>query len=177
MIEFTAYGDPKGQPRPRAFARKFGDKWRARVYDAGTAEGWKSQVAMAAKPFVPPSPIDEPLRVTMHFYFPRPKGHYGRKNGVQYLKPSAPDYHTSKPDFDNTAKAVSDALTQIGFWKDDALVVECNVSKLYEQPYQRPGVRVVIESLIFRPSLERQQTKGENAAILSMVAAVNLTTD
>lgn len=145
MIEFFAYGDPKGQPRPRAFARKFGDKWAARVFDSGTAEGWKGQVALAAKPFIPEQPFATPLRVVMRFYFPRPKGHYGSKAGVAYLKPTAPAYHTGKPDFDNTAKAVADALTQIGFWKDDALVVECLVVKLYEQPYQRPGVRVVIE--------------------------------
>ena len=37
-IEFFVEGDPKPQPRPRAFARKIGNKFMARVYDAGTAE-------------------------------------------------------------------------------------------------------------------------------------------
>jgi Holliday junction resolvase RusA-like endonuclease len=145
MIEFFAAGEPKGQPRPRAFARKFGDKWSARVFDSGTAEGWKGLVAMAAKPFLPAQPIDRPLALSLHFYFPRPKYHYGRKQGKTYLKPDAPRYHTAKPDFDNTAKAVADALTQCGLWRDDALIVRCTVHKLYEQPYQRPGVRVLVE--------------------------------
>jgi Holliday junction resolvase RusA-like endonuclease len=147
MIEFFAIGEPKGQPRPRAFARKFGDKWAARVYDAGTAEGWKGQVALVAKPFLPPAPIDRPLRLTMHFYFPRPKFHFGTRKGVQYLKPDAPMYHTGKPDFDNTAKAVSDALTQIGFWRDDALVVQCLVTKCYPDPDQPTGVNIKIEEV------------------------------
>lgn len=45
-ITFFIHGDPKPQPRPRAFARRMGAKFVARVYDAGTAEGWKSQIAM-----------------------------------------------------------------------------------------------------------------------------------
>lgn len=170
MIEFFASGEPKGQPRPRAFARKFGDKWSARVFDCGTAEGWKSQVATAARPFLPSVPIGSPVKVTMHFYFPRPKGHYGSKKGVPYLKPTAPDYHAGKPDFDNTAKAVADAMTQIGFWKDDALIVQCEVSKFYEHPYQRPGVRIVVDVL---NTAERKALfahlnsipKGDNAAL------------
>ena len=47
-ITVRVYGEPKGQPRPRAFAKPIGGgKFSARVYDAGTAEGWKSQIAQA----------------------------------------------------------------------------------------------------------------------------------
>ncbi|NCA12937.1 MAG: RusA family crossover junction endodeoxyribonuclease, partial [Proteobacteria bacterium] len=39
---------------------------------------------------------------------------------------------TAKPDADNCAKAVMDALTQLGaFWRDDAQVVELRVWKDY----------------------------------------------
>lgn len=38
-----------GQPRPRAFARRMGDgKFVARVFESGTAEGWKSLIAAEA---------------------------------------------------------------------------------------------------------------------------------
>ena len=43
--ELSAPGIPKGQPRPRAFSRN----GHARVFDPGTAEGWKSAVAVAAQ--------------------------------------------------------------------------------------------------------------------------------
>lgn len=127
MISFFASGIPKGQPRPRAFARNFGGKWQARVFDAGTAEGWKSQIALAAKPFLPSPPLDGPVCLHIDLYLPRPKSHCNKKG----LKPDAPKYHIGKPDADNHAKSVMDALTLIGMWKDDAQVANLNVRKMY----------------------------------------------
>ena len=122
-VEFFVAGDPKGQPRPRAFAR--GGK--ARVYDPGTAEGWKGQVALAAKAHLPPSPIDRAAIVHLRFHLPRPRGHFGKAG----LKPTAPEHHVTKPDADNLAKAVLDALVGIGFLRDDRLVRLLLVSKCY----------------------------------------------
>jgi crossover junction endodeoxyribonuclease RusA len=122
-IQFTAFGDPKGQPRPRAFHRG----GMTRVYDPGTAEGWKGQIAVAARPHKPKTPIEGPINVLLFFIFPRPKSHSTKKG----LRDSAPDFHTSKPDADNLAKAVLDCLTQLGFWKDDAQVCELQIHKRY----------------------------------------------
>lgn len=120
VISFHVQGDPKGQPRPRAFARRMGDKFVARVFDAGTAEEWKSLVAVAAKPHIPAAPFTGPVQMRAGFVFRRPKGHY-RTNGE--LKATAPRHHTGKPDIDNLLKAVMDALTQLGgFWHDDQQV-------------------------------------------------------
>lgn len=141
-LEFFAKGIPKGQPRPRAFARRFGDKWTARVYDAKTAEGWKSCVAEAAKPHVPAVPLSGPLRLTLEFFMPRPKAHL-RKNGER--KPGAPDWHTGKPDCDNLAKAVMDAMSILGFWQDDAQVVVLETSKSYAA--EASGCDITLTSL------------------------------
>jgi Holliday junction resolvase RusA-like endonuclease len=128
-ISFTVQGDPKPQPRPRAFARNMGGgKFAARVYDAGTAEGWKSCVALAAARHVPDSPITCPLFVDVEFRLPRPKGHYNSK-GV--LKSSSPTHPVNKMDCDNLAKAVLDCLTQIGMWQDDGQIVMLTVTKGY----------------------------------------------
>lgn len=127
-IHFYAEGTPKGQPRPKAFSRG----GFTRVYDPGTAEGWKSQIAIAAKPFIPDSPIEVPLYVRMEFYFPRPKGHYRTGKRSSELRESAPGYHTSKPDIDNAMKAVLDALTELRFWRDDSLVCDSRARKLYD---------------------------------------------
>ena len=127
-ISFFVPGEPRPQPRPRTFARKFGDKWMARVYDAGTAEGWKSQIAAAAKQYLPQQPIDGAVSLTIYFTMPRPKNHH-RANGQ--LKDSTPVLHRSRPDLDNLEKAVMDALTQLGFWDDDAQVAVKHTTKAY----------------------------------------------
>lgn len=131
MHGFRVNGTPKGQPRPRAFVR--GN--RAAVYDPGTAEGWKSCIAMACKD-IEGAMISSPLTVTLTFYMPRPKGHF-RSNGA--LKPSAPVMLCAKkPDADNLAKAVLDALSGIRAWIDDDQVVELTVHKYWESDHLYP---------------------------------------
>lgn len=128
-VKFAVVGEPKPQPRPRAFARNMGGgRFAARVYDAGTAEGWKSLVAMEARRHLPESPATDALRVSLRFLLPRPKGHY---TGKGVLRASSPAYPTNKMDCDNLAKAVLDALTQIGMWQDDGQVVRLEVAKEY----------------------------------------------
>lgn len=122
---FRALGEPKGQPRPRAFSR--GGK--ASVYDPGTAEGWKSCVAMACKDLANRK-LAGALRVALTFYMPRPKSHF-KANGQ--LKPTAPVFvHTKKPDIDNLEKAVLDAMTQIGVWGDDDQVFDLRGRRYFE---------------------------------------------
>ena len=139
-IELIVHGTPKGQPRPRAFAR--GGK--VRVYDPGTAEGWKGQIAIAARPFIPAVPWEGPVRVSVVFRLARPQGHYGRANGVPYLKSDAPHYHTGKPDADNMAKAVLDTITALGIWHDDAQVCQLDTLKIYADSQQDEGAVIEI---------------------------------
>lgn len=131
-IEFFVTGEPKGQPRPRAFAR--GGK--ARVYDPGTAEGWKGQIALAVREHLPKRPIDTAAGVQLNFYIARPRGHFGKRG----LRPSAPEHPTGSPDLDNLAKAVLDALVELGFLRDDRLVRRLSLSKHYAEA--SPGCRV-----------------------------------
>ena len=131
---FDVLGEPKGQPRPRAFARA----GKARVYDPGTAEGWKGSIALAARGSLPPAPIDCPVRVAVSFYFPRP-ARLLRKKDPDGLIP-----HTAKPDSDNAAKAVLDCLTSIGMWRDDAIVSSLIVEKHYAARGQASGALIQI---------------------------------
>jgi Holliday junction resolvase RusA-like endonuclease len=123
-IEFFAQGVPKGQPRPRAFARG----GHAAIYDPGTAEGWKGQIAIGARPFIPKQPILGPVKLTLDFRLPRPKKHF-HNNGA--LRTDAPIWCEKKPDADNYAKAVMDALTILRFWGDDCQVCVLKVRKAY----------------------------------------------
>lgn len=108
------------------------------MYDPSTAEGWKGQIALAARPLLPPVPIDGPISISAVFLMPRPK---------RLQRAKDPDLipHISKPDTDNLAKALFDCLTQIGMWGDDAQIVTSRISKFYCEKGGRPGVSVVID--------------------------------
>lgn len=60
---------------------------------------------------------------------PRAKLHFNTRGE---LKPSAPRDHTKRPDIDNLAKAVLDALVDQGVIKDDSIVTRLEVAKEYE---------------------------------------------
>lgn len=138
------HGEPKAQPRPKAFARN----GRAGIYDPGTAEGWKGAIAAALHGHAGKLVVD-PLRVDLAFFFPRPKGHFGTGKNAARLKPSAPTWHTKKPDLDNLEKAVFDALSEksgIGLWKDDTQVVRARPEKHYADN-SPPGMQIDIYSL------------------------------
>lgn len=126
-ISFFVEGNPKGQPRPRAFAFK----GKARVYDPGTAEGWKSSIAEAARKFKPEQQISQPVFVGCVFILPRPKNHFGTGKRSTQLRPDAPYFCAKKPDLDNYEKAVWDTLVVLGFLLDDALIVHSDSVKLY----------------------------------------------
>ena len=140
MMNVRVNGTPKPQPRPRAFAR--GGK--ARVYDPGTAEAWKSAVASAFQPFAGKA-FTEPLHLLITFYLPRPKSHFGTGRNAALLKDTSPVYHTQKPDCDNLAKAVMDCLSDIGFWRDDCQVIGLTVKKMWDTNTKNgPGARIII---------------------------------
>lgn len=135
-ISFYVEGLPKGQPRARAFS--FAGK--ARMYDPGTAEGWKGQIAAASKEFKPSAMIETPAQLVLVFHMPRPQKHF-KKDELRF---DAPAYFTGKPDADNLAKAVMDALTNLGWWKDDALVWSLQAEKRYSDNKDRSGMSLVM---------------------------------
>ena len=139
-IQFFVHGIPKAQPRPRAFYNKH--IGQARVYEAGTAEAWKGAIALAAKQYLPSSPLTGPLSVSLMFFMPRPKSHYRTGKHSDELRPDAPEWHSGKPDRDNLEKAVLDSLTHIGMWKDDGQVCTGPVDKKYSN---KPGALITIE--------------------------------
>jgi Holliday junction resolvase RusA-like endonuclease len=118
------YGTPKAQPRPRAFARN----GKARMYDPGTAEAWKSDISGQTEA-LHNMQLDGPLKVYLYFFMQRPKAHY-KSDGVTF-KLNAPYDYTKKPDCDNLAKAVLDACTALGVWKDDSQVVILEIIKAW----------------------------------------------
>lgn len=65
-----------------------------------------------------------PVILQAHFYFQRPKCHYGTGRNSTKLKDKAPQrFHAQKPDASKLIRCLEDAITDSGLWKDDAQVV------------------------------------------------------
>lgn len=54
------------------------------------------------------------------------------------------EYKTSRPDTDNLQKMLKDTMTELHYWKDDALVVSELVEKFWAE---HPGIYIRIEGL------------------------------
>lgn len=135
-LTFQVSGIPKAQPRVKAFRR--GN--HAGVYDPGTADGWKLLVRDEARKAWDGKQFEGTVSVEIEFWMPRPKAHFNKKG----LKADAPVYHTSKPDLDNLLKAVFDALTNLGVWRDDSQIASIQSCKSFSSA---PGAYITIESL------------------------------
>lgn len=111
---------------------------RAVLVDANPRlKAWRAQVRAAAEAAVEDAgweTLDEPCQVHLGFTMPRPKR---PRWGVPAVK----------PDLDKLTRAVFDALTDAGVWKDDSRVVSMEVTKRYEDDEAVPGVWVEVESL------------------------------
>lgn len=119
---YTYMGIPKAQGRPRAARMgKF-----VRVYERKEDRTNKDNIAAQIVTQDPEYHESGAVSVTLLCHFPRPKGHFNTKG----LSSKAPEHHTQKPDAENCAKAVLDALTGI-CWKDDAQVCSLAVHKTW----------------------------------------------
>jgi Holliday junction resolvase RusA-like endonuclease len=147
-LTFTVHGEPKGQPRPRAFARKMGNVHVARFYDSDVADTWKNAVTLAVIEAARRDkwlPTLHAVSVSINFAMPRPKSHFGAKG----LKPSAPQFHAGKPDVDNLAKLPLDQITKSGrVWRDDSQVVSLRCDKFWAVGNEH-GCSVSISTLEF----------------------------
>ena len=145
-LTFQVTGEPKGQPRPRAFARKMGAIHVARFYDSDVADEWKRAVQIALLEMATQTRWEltlGPVAVELRFAMPRPKSHFGAKG----LKASAPVAHVGKPDVDNLAKLCLDQITRSGcVWRDDSQVVSLTVHKFWAVANEQ-GCSVSISTL------------------------------
>ena len=149
MISFFVSGTPKPQPRPRASDRG----GHSRVYDCGTANGWKYLVAVKARETIralteaSPMLAGKPIALYIDLFLPRPNSHYYQtKSRNGQLRETAPMWHTSRPDADNFAKAIMDALGDSRLvWMDDAQVCFLQTTKQYANTPDEIGARVRID--------------------------------
>lgn len=128
-ITISVFGTPRpgGSKRAFVYKNKMGVHRAAVTDDNPKSVDWKACVAHeAAMVMRGREPTTGALRVDVLFYMTRPKGHYGKKG----LRPSAPKYHTTKPDATKLWRSTEDALTGI-VWKDDSKIVVQTVAKVF----------------------------------------------
>lgn len=130
-IAFTIPGEPVPQPRPRVSTR--GGFARAYVPKTHAVHAYRQAVADAARA-AGAGVHGDPVIVVIDLVWERPKSHM-RKAGV---KPDAPVL--PRPDVDNAAKAILDALNGVA-WEDDSQVQRLVVWKSYGQE-ARTTVRI-----------------------------------
>lgn len=191
-LKFEVLGEPKpgGSKRSRPVFRK--DPTRpGHVIPVTTATGmpivntapdnpgtkpWMSAVAEAAvfawgarDLFV----LDEPLAITLAFYFERPQSHYGSGKNSARLKDSTELYPGTKYDIDKLERATLDALHGIVF-RNDSRVVQLPSRKLYGAP-----ARCEITIRRFRAltvgDLRRMRDEGESELAESLADQLALT--
>ena len=130
------HGVVKGQPRARA-TRAGGF---VRMYTPDTADGMKTGLAVEAIRQMTTCgwrrDYDGPVSVTIAAIMARPQAHFLRGK----LRPGAPELHPYKPDVDNIAKAVLDALTKARVWHDDAQVHWLLVRRRWVIADEKPGL-------------------------------------
>lgn len=83
---------------------------------------------------------DEPLEMIVNTYFMPPANTSQKRLGLMYANEIRP---TKKPDFDNIAKIVGDALNAVAY-PDDKQIVDASIHKFYNS---EPKTEIIIRSI------------------------------
>ncbi len=135
-MEIIVEGEPKGKGRPR-FTRA------SHAYTPARTREYEDLIALRALQEMRgrhPIPRDVPLHVKIIAIFGVPVS-WPKKKRLAALQGVL--RHTRKPDYDNVAKAVCDALNGIVF-EDDCQIVRGYVEKIYGP---EPMLKIFIEEL------------------------------
>lgn len=123
-LNYTVVGIPKPQARPRTFYGVKGGKGFVRTFSPKTdwfhlvyAETFEQKNKLNLR-------LSGALELNLIFCMPIPKS-------ISKKKREQLHYVTKKPDVDNLAKAVMDAINNVGIWEDDSQIAVLRVSKIY----------------------------------------------
>lgn len=142
ILEQRVFGMPVPQARPKT--RLFRNDRSplgvtASHYDPANCKDWKRTVLAQCIDQRPAAPATGPLRIHLEFYLRRP---------ISLAKNI--HHHTKRPDLDNLAKAVKDALKGV-IYQDDSQIVEIIACKRYSPA---PGVLIRLERVAAPPAPE-----------------------
>lgn len=144
MFLFEIVGDPIPQKQTR-FLRKSGFAYNPSKKD-------EERIQWQIRPYAPEVPLTCPVEMHLTFYMPIPKSASRIRRQQMLNEVILPK---TKPDFDNLAYLVTNALKKI-VYEDDSLVTDCVIRKRYSD---RP--RTVIKII---PIDELQPVGGSSCA-------------
>jgi len=149
-----------GEPQPQGSKTK--GRW-GNIYDDNDAvlRPWRAVVSSAARdaielehgahPDLPIHPRHTAIAVELTFTYARTGGHFGTGRNAGVLKDTAPRHCVMGRDVDKLARAVLDALTDVGLYKDDKQVVALLARKTYPGGHadalQIPGAVIRVRAL------------------------------
>lgn len=126
MLSFTLPIEPKSQARPKITVRNgFAHGYKTRDQEANerTMEAW-------LKEHVPAAPMAGPLVLEFIAALPVPRS-VSRKRKDDMLR--GQEFPAKRPDLDNLAKQLKDAMGRMGFWGDDRQIVSLYCDKIYAE--------------------------------------------
>lgn len=131
LLEFEINTRPVPQARPRFYVRHNGLQHFVGAYDPARCKTFKEVVAWHARIRAMEqglsSPFEGPISISLIFQM-----------GLNGKEP----FHTKRPDIDNLAKAVKDALKGV-IYADDSQIVEAYLKKRYGEPMVKIEVRTL----------------------------------
>ena len=138
VVNFSIDGPPHGKGRPRF--RRFGNF--VQTYTDAKTKSYETLVKEeATKAMGSSEPLEGPVKLDLIIRLPVPKS-YPKKRLEACLNGS--EWPTKKPDWDNVAKSIADAMNDIVFL-DDTQIVIARVVKTYSA---EPGVDVQVTEVL-----------------------------
>lgn len=101
------------------------------MYEPPELKEAKNKLKAHLASFIPEQKYVSAVRLVTKWCFPKGKHTDG-------------EYKITKPDTDNLQKMLKDVMTDLGFWKDDALVASEIIEKFWAE---LPGIYICIEEL------------------------------
>ena len=129
----TEFFIPMNPPTVTAQERKVTIRnGKPHFYDPPEVVSAKAKLISYLAGYRPEAPYEAAIMLAVKWCFPITGKHHDG------------EYRATKPDTDNLQKMLKDVMTDLHFWKDDALVSMEVVEKFWAE---RPGLYVAIEEL------------------------------
>ena len=122
---------PKGTSQQKGIRITNG---RAHFYSKENVAEAEAAFRAQLLPHRPKKPSDKPIKLVVWFAFDtKNKKLWGRDVGDEAEPWRGHTYKPTRPDTDNYIKLFKDVMTDVGFWLDDAQIVDERVIKTYAE--------------------------------------------
>lgn len=136
LLRFLVTGKPVAKARPRVtrnghtYTPETTVTWEQNVGWQVREQLTRIQVERGVKPTLP---FEGRVILDLRFNFTKPKS-----------TPKKVTSHLKRPDYDNLAKGVTDALQNLGLFKDDSQITDCTVRKRFATQDHPEGVEIEV---------------------------------